>query len=53
MLYLQFFKDANEIMHMLLTNQSQFEQISADDPQVCKIFYLMELMILLLVFFKL
>ncbi|VDK72111.1 unnamed protein product [Litomosoides sigmodontis] len=30
----KFFKDANEIMHILLTNQSQFEQISADDPQI-------------------
>uniref|UniRef100_A0A1I8EUB0 Importin subunit beta-1/Transportin-1-like TPR repeats domain-containing protein n=1 Tax=Wuchereria bancrofti TaxID=6293 RepID=A0A1I8EUB0_WUCBA len=30
----KFVKDANEIMQMLLTNQAQFEQISADDPQI-------------------
>ncbi|VDN92315.1 unnamed protein product [Brugia pahangi] len=30
----KFAKDANEIMQMLLANQAQFEQISADDPQI-------------------
>lgn len=40
MFYLQFAKDANEIMQMLLANQAQFEQISADDPQVCKLLHL-------------
>lgn len=39
-LYLQFVKDANEIMQILFADQTQFEQISADDPQVCKLFHL-------------
>lgn len=43
MFYLQFAKDANEIMQMLLANQAQFEHISTDDPQVCKLFYLVKL----------